>query len=433
MSRSGPNLLYILADQLRLHSCGFMGDARAMTPNLDRLAGTGANFINATSIQPLCGPYRASLMTGCYLTTNGYVMNELSARTDMPTLAGTLTEHGYRCAYVGKWHLYSTQTKTHENVAELVANPANHFVPPGPDRMGFDDYWAAYNFNHDYYKGFYYKNEFQRIDIEGYEPDAMTDLAVAYLRKAKQNDQPFCLFVSYGTPHQPWTQENVPEEWLARFRDIDFPPPPSYREGSGRYIHAWFDEQWWQNNVKPNLLQWQRIYYAMTANLDWNVGRLLKRLDDLGLAEDTIVVFTSDHGDLFGAHGRVQKNIFYDEAARVPLLISQPGIVPTGYTSDVCLNTPDIMPTLLSLMDAPIPDSVEGMDLAHCVLGRPGPEPKAAFLQRMGPSVDWDDGFEWRALRDKRYTYALQRAGRREFLFDNRRDPHQMRNLASET
>ena len=127
----------------------------------------------------------------------------------------------------------------------------------------------------------------------------------------------------------------------------------------------------------------------------------------------------------------MQKNIFYEEAARVPMLLRWPGVIPNGLVSDACLNTPDLMPTLLSLAGVSIPETVEGMDLSHCVCGKPGPEPEAAFLQGMGPSVDWDDGFEWRALRDKRYTYARFRAGGQEELYDNAADPLQLINLVN--
>ena len=96
-----------------------------------------------------------------------------------------------------------------------------------------------------------------------------------------------------------------------------FDLPPNYRDGSGEYWHAWFDRDWWMKSVKPNLVEWQRIYTAMTANLDWNVGRILDAIDRFNLADDTLVVFTSDHGEMFGAHGRVQKNIYYEEAAPV--------------------------------------------------------------------------------------------------------------------
>jgi arylsulfatase A-like enzyme len=172
-----------------------------------------------------------------------------------------------------------------------------------------------------------------------------------------------------------------------------------------------------------------RIYYAMTANLDWNLGRLIQAIDDLGLRNDTILVFTSDHGELFGAHGRRAKNIFYDEAVRIPFLVRWPGHIPADHRTEVCLNTPDIMPTLLELLDLSIPKEVEGMDLSHCALGRDGPEPDAALMQCTGATAAWQDGHEWRALRDKQFTYAVYRLDQQELLFDNQQDPYQMTTL----
>jgi len=155
-------------------------------------------------------------------------------------------------------------------------------------------------------------------------------------------------------------------------------------------------------------------------------------IDEAGLREDTIVVFSSDHGDMMGAQGRKAKNVFYEEAARIPFLVRWPGRAPAGKTSDACLSTVDVMPTLLSLLGLPVPESVEGMDLSHCVRGEAGPEPEAAFLQNTGACADWEDGHEWRALRDKRYTYAIYRVDRSELLFDNVQDPWQMENLAGD-
>ena len=193
-------------------------------------------------------------------------------------------------------------------------------------------------------------------------------------------------------------------------------------------------DNWARLNAEQRgqLTEWMRVYYAMTANLDWNVGRLLAALKETGLQENTIVVFTSDHGEMFGAQGRRAKNIFYEEAVRVPFVVRWPGRVPAGQSTDVCLNTPDVMPTLLSLLGLPVPRAAEGMDLSHCALGEDGPEPEAAFLQGMGTTAAWVDGHEWRALRDKQYTYAIYRADRQELLYDHQSDPYQMRNLAQD-
>jgi arylsulfatase A-like enzyme len=203
---------------------------------------------------------------------------------------------------------------------------------------------------------------------------------------------------------------------------------PNYQPENDPYSDEWgkFKDPAQRQNI-PRMM---RGYYAMAANLDWNVGRLLKAIDDAGTRDNTLVVFTADHGEMMGAHGRRAKNIFYEEAVRVPFLMRWPGRIPAGSTSDACLNTPDIMPTLLAMAGLPIPAKVEGMDLSHCAFGQPGPEPEAAFMQNTGACAVWEDGYEWRALRGKQYTYAIYRKDRRELLFDNLKDPYQLRNLA---
>lgn len=417
-----PNLVYVFADQLRYDACGFTGNYKAKTPNIDRLTKEGVTLINAVSGHPVCAPYRASLFTGKYTTSTGMVINELRINPDHRCFAHILAENGYETAYIGKWHLWANQLGNHYD-------PKNSFVPPGPYRLGFDGFWAAYNFHHEYYQGYYHTNSPDKIFIEGYEPDGQTDIAIEVLKNYSLSDKPFALFLSYGTPHDPWNYDNVPKEYLEMFKNIEFTFPPNYREENDPYADAWGRLSSWEREV---LLEWMRVYYAMVSNLDWNVGRLIRVIDELGLRDNTIFVFTSDHGELFGAHGRRAKNIFYEEAVRVPFIIRWPPRIPAGYVSDVCLNTPDIMPTLLSLMELPIPEEVEGMDLSHCILGKEGPEPEAAFMMGTGAVADWEDGHEWRALRSKRYTYAIYRVDGKEFLFDNIEDPYQMRNLAED-
>ena len=213
---------------------------------------------------------------------------------------------------------------------------------------------------------------------------------------------------------------------------MEFPLPETWSDTPDPYMDRETDPERWLDYWKPNLEDMQRVYYAMTHALDRNVGRVLEELTRLGLDRDTIVVFTSDHGETFGAHGRIYKLTFYDEACRVPMLVRWPGQIPAGLDSDACMASPDTMPTLLGLLDLPIPEDVEGMDLAPLARGLDGPEPPFAFLQGMGHTVAWQDGFEWRAVRDKRYTYANYRVDGHELLFDNVDDPLQSRNLADD-
>jgi len=411
-----PNLVYVFADQLRYYSCGYAGDNRAITPNIDKLASQGVNFCNAVSTMPVCSAHRASLFTGQYPSTHGVVVNELNIRHNHQCIGHCLTNAGYQTAYIGKWHL-----------RELKNAP----IPTGPARLGFDGYWAAYNFNHEYYKGKYWLNDNleEPVTIDGYEPDIQTDLAINFINKATRKDQPFALFLSYGPPHRPLTIDNTPKKFMDKFSEKNFHLPPNWSDKPDYYMDRDKNPERWINYIKPNLLMWQKYYYAMTANLDWNIGRLLSTLEKTGISDDTIFVFSSDHGEMFGAHGRVQKLIFYEEAARVPMLIRYPGKIPVGHVSDACFGTVDIMPTLLTMMKIKVPESVEGVSLAYLAMGEKGSEPEAAFMQGMGHTFQWKDGFEWRAIRDKRYTYAIYRVDGSELLFDNKNDPYQMNNL----
>jgi arylsulfatase A-like enzyme len=418
-----PNLLYVFADQLRYQSVGCAGDRRAQTPNIDRLASQGVSFVNAVSSTPVCAAYRASLFTGKYTTSTGMVINELRINSNHRCLGHVVTEAGYQTAYIGKWHLWANQLGNH-------LDPKNSFTPRGPYRLGFDGFWASYGFHHEYWNAYYHTESPRKIVIPGYEPDGQTDLAIHWLREQRDASAPFCMILSYGTPHDPWGSDNVPEEYRRRFAAADFTYPPNYlSENDDPYADAWAR---FKPGEREQLADWMRGYYAMAANLDANLGRLLAALDEMGLADDTILVFTSDHGEMFGAHGRRAKNIFYEEAIRVPFLLRWPGRVGAGSVCDACLGTVDIMPTLLGLAGLEAPREVEGTDLSLRALGRPGPEPEAALLQNTGACAAWEDGHEWRALRDRRWTYAKYRVDGRELLFDNAADPLQMIDLAGD-
>jgi arylsulfatase A-like enzyme len=426
-SRKAPNLLYIFADQLRARSVGFGGDPKALTPHLDRLAGQGVRFSNAVSGMPVCAAHRASLLTGKYPSSTGMVVNELRTSPNHRAIGHVLSAAGYETGYIGKWHLWGNRAGRHEE-------DESSYIPPGMKRyrLGFDGFWAACNFNHEYYRGFYFGDSPRRVRIDGYEPDAQTGLAERFLRERAGGERPFALFLSYGVPHDPWRPDNVPERYLKLFQGVDFPLPATWSDVPDPYMDRFTERGPWLAFYKPNMPAFERIYYAMTASLDANIGRLLKTLDELGLANDTIVVFTSDHGEMFGAHGRIQKLTFYEEALRVPFVIRWPGRIPAGSERDACLGTPDIMPTVLGLLGLPVPAEVEGMDLSRLARGGPGPEPPDAFLQGLGHTYLWIDGFEWRGVRDKRYTYAVYRRDGAERLFDNRNDPLQEVDRAAE-
>ena len=417
-----PNLVYVFADQLRWASVGYNGDTRARTPNIDALARESADVTNAVSGHPVCAPYRATLLTGKYTTSTGMVINEIRMNTRHRTFAHVLNDAGYESSYIGKWHLYAAQLGNH-------FDPKNSFIPPGPDRLGFDGYFAAYNFHHRYYApyAYYHLDTPEKIYAEGYEPDFMTDLAIKRMRECAAGEKPFALFLSLGTPHDPWTRDNVPDEWLRLFDGVDFSLPDNYMPCNDSHADMWAKFFPFE---RGKLTEWMRVYYAMVANLDYNVGRLRAVLDELGIAEDTVFVFTSDHGEMFGAHGRRAKNIFYDESVRVPFLVRWGDNIAAG-RRDFTFNTVDIMPTLLSLMGLECPKEAEGKDLSRCLISDETCD-EPSLMMGTGPTAMFGSGKEWRGVRDKRFTYAVYRKDRAEYLFDNLEDPLQKHNLAHE-
>jgi arylsulfatase A-like enzyme len=436
-----PNLVYVFADQLRHDVFGYAGDEKAITPHFDRLASGSVRFTNAVSVSPVCAAYRASLFTGKYTSSTGVVINEVCVNPNHDTIAYALHDAGYNLGYLGKWHLVDIHSRS---------------IPQGPTRLGFQhaSLWRAYNFNHSNYHGYYWEHRedpsvsarearqspsnggdtcdaMVRVPIEGYQTDTWNRWACEFIEDAARRDEPFALFLSYSPPHDAWTPDNVPPENYEKFRDVEFPHPENWKDDPDQYADRMKSpEEWaeWTASLPDN----RRCYYAMVSHLDDKLGELLDTLERAGCADNTIFVSTSDHGEMFGSHGRVQKLTFYEEAARVPFLVRWPERIPPGTVSDACLNTPDIAPTLLSLLGIPIPESMEGMDLAHCATGEPGPEPEFVFLQGMGHTYQWIDGAEWRAVRTKRYTYARYLVDRSEHLYDNHSDPRQMKNLAGD-
>lgn len=415
-----PNLLFVFADQLSRNRLGFGGDALAQTPFLDDFAASCADLKNAVSTHPLGGPYRASLFTGQYSTSTGMVINALRMHPNHRFFAQILAENGYRTGFIGKWNLYSAKLGASHTVR-------HSFVPPGEYRFGFNDYFAAYDYHHHYFApaAFYHLNSPEKQFARGFEPDFQTGLAVDKLGEYAAAGEPFALFLSFGTPHGPWTPDNVLREDLEHFADARIPLPENYAEKNDPHADAWARLKKKERALLPERM---RCYYAMTANLDRNFRRLVSTLETLGLADDTVIVFTSDHGELFGAHGRQGKNIFYSEAVNVPFLIRYGSRLPAG-VNETPLGTVDIMPTLLSLMGVSDRGAAEGCDLSRFLLSGESAD-LSCLLMGTGPTAVWGNGREWRALYTREYTYATYYSGREEFLFDRAGDPLETQNLA---
>lgn len=415
------NLLFVTADQLAYNRCGYAGDPHGATPNIDAFAGESIDFYNCTASHPVCAAFRASLFTGKYTTSTGMVINEIRMNPEhhKNPFARVLKNGGLEPEMIGKWHLWANKLGDFDN-------PDNSFVPKGEYRFGFDGYFAHCNMRHRYNTAFYHLDTPEKIAIDGYEPDVQTDMAIERFTLAKKEGKNIALFLNYGTPHAPWNKENLPSEGFEHFKSLEYSLPVNYSGEDDPHSDNWSNE----NRDPKELLRIMPIYYTMVANLDNNFKRLTDALKELGMYEDTVIVFTSDHGEMFGAHGRRNKNIFYDESARIPFLIRVPGC--NAGKSDAPISNVDFMPTVLDLLGIDIPKDVEGESVAGIIRGENGSEPEFALLQNTGACAVWGDGHEWRAIRDKRYTYAIFRSDLKEELYDNIADPYQMNNLAND-
>ena len=387
-----PNILFVFADQLRGSSLGHVGQEPVVTPNLDRFAAQGVRFSRAVANFPLCSPMRASLITGQHPLQHGMLANDIMLREDVPCIAKSLSAAGYRTGYIGKWHLDGPDR--------------TGFTPPGPRRQGFE-YWAANNCNHNYKVFYYYEDSPEPIWGEGYEPDAQTDLALRYLADAKTDPRPFCLFVSWEPPHCPYDQ--APERFKAIYDPDSIPPRP--------------------NAVKPDM-RTIADYYAHVTALDWNFGRLLDGLDRHGLADSTLVVFTSDHGDMLWSQDRGWKCKPWAESVIVPFIARWPGHIPEGAVEDAPFGLVNTMPTLLAMCGVEIPPEVEGDALPHLLTQTNGVKPESTpiylYMKATNPSPE-----PWRGIVTKTHTYARFKK-EPWILYDDAADPYQMNNLVGD-
>jgi arylsulfatase A-like enzyme len=395
-----PNVLFIIADEWRAQSTGYNGDTNVRAPVLDRLAAQSVSFDTAISGTPVCCPYRASLLTGQYPLTHGVFINDVELKPNGPPMGETFARAGYRTGFIGKWHVYGSPKGLYER--RLA------YIPP-ENRFGFD-YWKACECTHEYNRSLYYEGNDQTPKYwPGYDAFAQTDDACAFMERTAKTSDPFCLVLSLGPPHFPLP--TAPAEYRAMFENAEI----HLRDNVPAAMRA---------AARKDL----RGYYAHMAALDVCFERLLASLDRARIAEDTIVVFTSDHGDMMLSQGLTTKLHPWDESIRVPFLLRYPRKFGTKARKVATpLNSPDIFPTLLGLAGIPIPPSVEGTDLSSL----PESSPEAGTLISLPVPITEARkyGFaEYRGLRTQRHTYVRSIHGP-WLLYDNQADPFQMHNL----
>ena len=364
-----PNVLYVFSDMQRAYSIGCYGDKNARTPQLDRFASEGLRLDCAISPTPVCCPHRACLMSGQYAHHNRMMSNGCEFKPTVKCLAETFRDAGYVTGYAGKWHL---------GKARNPHDPTYGFPAPGTE-------YGVYHFERD--------------------PAPTTDLALKFIAEKSKGDAPWLLFVSWIWPHAPY---NAPAGLRAHFSSPVI--PPNVPEGAAHSFAA---------KALPD-------YYGMIEALDAEFGRLLQALKQAGVADDTIVVYSSDHGDMIGSQGYKAKRWPFEESARIPFLIRYPRLLPAGRVLADPFGTPDVYPTLAGLADIRVPKGLDGADFSAFFAGKNDQPPRDYVYMEMAYAyVPWPG---WRAIRTRDLMYA-RTADQPWLLFDVKKDPWEMHNL----
>jgi len=383
-----PNFLLILTDQQGLDTISALGCADAHTPNMDRLVRGGVSFMQSHSANPLCSPARSSLFTGRPTTETGVIVNGLSVRETIPNLGQWLGREGYDTVYIGKWHLPVSFTY---NVKGFTVIPAGM---GGQGTLG---------------------------------DGAVSRASQGYLLN-RRGDKPFLLVASFLQPHdicQFVTMHSRAPDRLA-YPDIagdlpKLPPNFTFDEHEPRSVkekrkRSWSDEQW-------RYYIWS--YHRMVEEVDAEIGRVLGALEDSGQADNTIVVFTADHGEGRGRHKMVVKNYLYEEAEKVPLVVSCPKRMKRNARDETHLVSGlDVMPTMCDYAGIRPPQQMRGKSLRPLLEGN---------------TTEWHDfvaaevAVTGRMIRTAGYKYITYQGDPVEQLFDMKHDPWETRNLASDS
>jgi arylsulfatase A-like enzyme len=415
------NLLFILADQWRWSAFSHETDPLVRTPNFDDFANQGARFTRAYAANPVCTPNRTTIMTGRYSHQHGMINNNLMIPPSERCLAESFQEAGYQTHYIGKWHMDGEE------------KPG--FVPPGWRRRGFSSF-EGFNRGHYYPNGAkYFTNDGKLLHPNRFESAYQTDLAIEFMKQNRNTQQPFFCYLSWGPPHSPYR------------------PPKEFDRYDPKKLR-------FRPNVPEKLRNNQTLqrelagYYGLCEALDHEMGRLVKSLEENGLAENTLVIFTSDHGDMHGSHSQYRKGKPEEESLHVPLMMRLPKRIRAGQKTDVLFNSIDLMPTMISMCNVKNPGTCTGRDLSKAVLGDSTPQVDSLYsegamrLSRRGPQASQQKKTgkqkktksgsrfkareEWRALVTPTHKLVMNVSGKVTRLIDLEKDPYELKNLADE-
>jgi arylsulfatase A-like enzyme len=367
-----PNVLYVIADMQRPQSMGCYGDTNAHTPNLDKFAKQGLQLNTAISATPVCCPYRAALMSGQCSHHNGMLSNGCKYAPTAKTMGETFRDAGYEMGYLGKWHLGNPKKDGHT------------WGFPEPDTE-----YGIYTFDR--------------------SPAPTTDIGLKFIAEKSKADKPWFLVVSWIMPHEPYA---APKGYAEHF------PKPSIRPN----VPAGKPHDFAEKNMPD--------YYGMIEKIDEEFGRLMKALDEAGVAKDTIVIFSSDHGDMIGSQGYKAKRWPYEESARIPYLIRYPGAFKPGLQIDNPFSIIDAYPTIAGLAGLRASPKVDGQDFSAFFTGKvPRPPRDFVYLEMPYAFVPWPG---WRAIRTEDMMYARM-ADKPWLLYNVKNDPYETNNLISDS
>lgn len=403
-----PNILFFFTDQQRFDTVGCYGQELNITPVLDKMASEGICFEKAFTPQPVCGPARACLQTGKYATQTGCFRNDIALPLHEKTIANFMTDAEYDTAYIGKWHLASTLTKQ-----DYKTKPV-----PLQRRGGWTNYWMAADvleFTSTGSSGYLYDRDNRKVEFSNYRVDALTDFALDYLENKRDKEKPFFLFLSYLEPHHQNTTNRYEGPPGSKERFAGYPVPADLNDTEGD----------WRENYPD--------YLGCCNSLDNNLGRLIDKLNELGLRENTLIIYASDHGCHFKTRNSEYKRSCHENSIRVPLIMNGPGFKGGKVIEDL-VSLLDLPPTILNAAGILKPAYMPGNPLQDLVEGRSKDWRKEIFVQISESQVG-------RALRTQRWKYSVSAIDKHgwlhqgsrtyieEFLYDLDCDPYEKNNL----
>jgi arylsulfatase A-like enzyme len=410
-----PNVLVVLTDQQRWDTVGAYGSPMDLTPRLDAVAERGTVLERAFTPQPLCTPARACLQTGQYATTTDTWRLKTELGDPDVAMSHEFNNAEYDVGYVGKWHLAGGGT--HGD------NPI-----PAEKRAGYDDYFRGVELTaaaSDEYGGYVYDGNGDRVEFDDYRVDAFTDFCQSFLRVDRED--PFFLFLSLFEPHdQPRNDD---------YTEFDFAAPDGYAERySNPHVPGDLEGMpgFWYESLPG--------YYGMCRRIDECFGRLVDELERQGIREETIILFTSDHGCHFGTRNAENKRSCHEASIRVPAILSGPGF-DGGRRIRELTSLVDLPPTLLDAAGLPVPDAMEGESIRPLVDDDPATRTTARDEWRNEVFVQISEREVGRAIRTDRWKYSVfdpdgdpyEDARSDEYveryLYDLRADPHERVNL----